>query len=155
PQRVRLVRALPGELFLVAPEVPVGGRLLVDGAAQVQVFDDAFGGEGEDLAHGVDDLALLHLARALGVHHHGDGVGHADGVGDLQLEAVGQAGGHDVLGDVARHVRRRAVHLRRVLAREGAAAVAPHAAVGVDDDLAPGETAVALRPAHHEPARRI
>src|SRR5712691_8033023 len=81
-QRVRLVRALPGELLLVAAEVAVGGGLLVDGPAEVEVFDDALGGEGEDLAHGVEELALLHLARAEGVRHDGDRVGHADGVRD-------------------------------------------------------------------------
>src|SRR3954469_18180420 len=70
---VRLVGALPGELFLVAPEVPVRRRLLVDGAAQVEVLDDALGREREDLAHGVDELRLVDLARPLGVGHHGDG----------------------------------------------------------------------------------
>ena len=52
-------------------------------------------------------------------------------------------GGDDVLGDPARRVGAGAVHLRRVLARERAAAVARHAAVGVDDDLAPGQAGVA------------
>ena len=48
----------------------------------------------------------------------------ADRVGDLHLAAVGEAGGDDVLGHVARGVGGRAVDLRRVLARERAAAVA-------------------------------
>src|SRR5699024_3461473 len=60
-----------------------------------------------------------------------------------------------VLGDPARGVGGRAVHLRRVLAGEGAATVAGHAAVGVDDDLAPGETAVTHRTADDEPAGRV
>ena len=79
----------------------------------------------------------------------------ADRVGDLHLAAVGQAGRDDVLGDVARGVRGRAVDLRRVLARERAAAVAGHAAVGVDDDLAAGEAGVADRAADHEAPRRV
>src|SRR5437762_2643376 len=66
-QGVRLVGALPGELLLAAPEVAVGGRLLVDGAPEVQVLDDALGGEGEDLAHGLHQPGLLDLARAEGV----------------------------------------------------------------------------------------
>src|SRR5206468_4479498 len=48
-QGLDLVGALPGELGLGPAEVAVGGGLLVDRAAQVQVLDDALGGEGEDL----------------------------------------------------------------------------------------------------------
>ena len=77
----------------------------------------------------------------------------ADRVGDLHLGAVGQAGGDDVLGDPARGVGGRAVDLRRVLAGERAAAVAGHAAVGVDDDLAAGQARVADRAADDEAAR--
>ena len=69
--------------------------------------------------------------------------------------ALGEAGGDDVLRDVARHVAGRAVDLRRVLARERAAAVAAVAAVGVDDDLAAREAGVALRPADDEAAGRV
>ena len=82
-------------------------------------------------------------------------MGDADRVGDLDLAALGEAGGDDVLGDVAGGVGGRAVDLGRVLAGEGAAAVAGHAAVGVDDDLAAGEAGVADRAADHELAGRV
>jgi hypothetical protein len=49
----------------------------------------------------------------------------------------------------------RAVHLGRILAGEGAAAVTGHAAVGVDDDLATGQAAVAHRAADDELAGRV
>ena len=84
-----------------------------------------------------------------------DRAGDADAVGDLDLEAVGEAGGDDVLGHPARGVRGGAVDLRRILAAERAAAVAGHAAVGVDDDLAPGQPGVAHRSAGDEPAGRV
>ena len=73
-----------------------------------------------------------------------------DRVGDLDLAAVGEARGDHVLGHPARRVGGGAVDLGRVLAREGAAAVASHAAVGVDDDLAAREPRVADRAADHE-----
>ena len=76
----------------------------------------------------------------------------ADDVGELHLTDVGQFGRHHALGDVARHVGRRAVHLARVLAGEGAAAVTAHAAVGVDDDLAAGQAGVGLGAAVQEGA---
>src|SRR5690606_39808012 len=48
---------------------------------------------------------------------------HADRIGELDRAAPGEAGGNDVLGEVAADVGRRAVDLGRVLARERAAAV--------------------------------
>src|SRR5699024_12767323 len=48
--------------------------------------------------------------------------------------------------DILRHIARRigcgAVHLGRILAGKCATAVACHAAVGVDDDLAPGQAGI-------------
>ena len=81
-------------------------------------------------------LASGSLAGAEGLDHQRHRVGDADRVGDLDLAAIGEPGGDHVLGDVAGRVGGRAVHLRGVLAREAAAAVARGAAVGVDDDLA-------------------
>ena len=84
-----------------------------------------------------------------------DRVGDPDAVGDLDLEPVGQTGGHDVLGHPARGVGRRAVDLRRILAAERAAAVTGHPAVAVDDDLPAGQAGVAHRPADHEATGRV
>ena len=101
------------------------------------------------------DAALGDLARAVGLDVHRNRLGHADRVGELDQRALREAGGDDVLGDVARHVSGRAVHLRGVLAGERAAAVRGAAAVGVDDDLAARQAGVALRPADDEAAGRV
>ena len=92
---------------------------------------------------------------AEGLDHHRHRMRDADRVSDLHLGPVGQPRGDDVLGDPARGVGGRAIDLGGVLARERAAAVAGHAAVGVDDDLAPGQAAVAHRPADHEAPGRV
>ena len=76
----------------------------------------------------------------------------ADRVGDAHLAAPRGARGDDVLGDPARRVGAGAVDLGGVLARERAAAVARHAAVGVDDDLAAREPGVRARAAEDERA---
>ena len=57
-----------------------------------------------------------------------------------------------MLGHPASGVRRGPVHLRRVLAGECPAAVAGGAAVGIDDDLAPGETGISVWAADDEVA---
>ena len=66
-----------------------------------------------------------------------------------------RSGLDDGLGHPPAGVGRRAVDLRRVLAREGAAAVRAPAAVRVDDDLAAREAGVALRAANDELARGV
>ena len=43
---------------------------------------------------------------AVGLHVDGHRIGHADGVGDLHLDLVGKAGGHDVLGHPACRIGR-------------------------------------------------
>ncbi len=86
---------------------------------------------------------------------HADRLGDADRVGQLHFAAVGQSGGDDVLGDVPGHVGGAAVDLGRVLAAEGPAAVPAPAAVGVDDDLAARQAAVAVRTADHEAPGRV
>ena len=113
------------------------------------------GVSGKRLADQLGDLRVGDLAGALGVDVDADRLGDADGVGELDLAALGQARGDDVLGDVAGHVGGRAVDLRGVLAAERAAAVAAPAAVGVDDDLAAGHARVAVRAADDELAGRV
>ena len=139
----------------------VGGGVFVapaPGRGQLEPPDDFVGAEVEDGAareHPLQRRVGDAVRRAVGLDAEADGAVDADGVGDLDLAAVGETGGDDVLRRVARVVGRRAVHLRRVLARERAAAVRGHAAVGVDDDLAPGEPRVAARPADDELARGV
>ena len=107
------------------------------------------------LPHQPADALFVDGGGAEGVDQHRDRVGDPDGVGQLHLHPVGEAGGHAVLRHVASHVAGGTVDLRGVLAREGPAAVGGRAAVGVDDDLPAGHTGVAVRPAHHEPPGRV
>ena len=113
----------PGQIHVGAAEVAIGGSLLVDGAAEIQVLDDLGRAHVEAIVDDGGELLLVQHAGAVGVHQNGDGVGHADGVGQLNLALAAQAGGHQVLGDVAGHVGGGAVHLGGVLAGEAAAAV--------------------------------
>ena len=101
------------------------------------------------------DPLIAHLPCAEALHVERDRPRPADDIRDLDLEAVGEARGHDVLRDVARRIRGGAVDLRRILAAERPAAVPCVAAVCVDDDLAPGETGVAHRTADRERARAV
>ena len=148
-----LVGLLPGE---VGPaEVAVGRGRLVDGPLEVQRGDDSGGRAVEDLLDCLLNLGLGDGSGSEGVAHDGHGEGNADRVGKLYLTPFGKACGDDVLGDVAGHVCRRAVHLAGVLAGECAAAVTGISAVSIDDDLSAGQAGVALRTADDEAAGRV
>ncbi len=135
--------------------MPVGGGAGVDRTLQVEHLEDAERAQIEDLTDDVGELAVVDLAGAEGLEHHGGRLGHADGVGELDLALVGETGGDDVLGHVACRIGGGTVDLGRVLAGERATTVTGHAAVGVDDDLAPGQAAVTEGAAGDEPPGRV
>src|SRR4029077_12866073 len=78
-----------------------------------------------------------------------------DGIRNLDLAPVRQAGGDDVLRHVSRGVGGGAIDLARILAAERPSAMARNAAVGVDDDLAPGKAGVSGRAPEYEVAAGV
>src|SRR5690606_16527741 len=115
-----------------------------------QIANDRAGAQVEVIVDDLCDAIVVDLAGAEGLHTDAQGASHADGVGKLNLAALGNPGGDDVLGDPAGGVGGAAVHFGAVLTAERAAAMSPHAAVGVHDDLAPGQPGIAHRPADDE-----
>ena len=150
PESICPIGLLPGKALVFAPEVPVGSGLAVDGAAQIQIADDSAGAQVEVFADQLGDVFIGDLARAEGLDVDRERVRHANGVGHLDLAALRQPGSHHVLGDPAAGVGCGAIHLRGILAAESTTAVPAHAAVGIDDDLAPGDPGVAHRSADDE-----
>ena len=80
-----------------------------------------------EAAHEVRGRGLVAGAERVDLDR--DRLGDADRVGDLDLEPPCEAGVHDLARHEAAEVGAAAVDLRRVLAAEGAAAVARGAAV--------------------------
>ncbi len=142
-ERVDLVGFFPSEGFARTTEVTVGGGGAVDGASEIEAFDDAGGFGGEDLGDHDAEFFFGDGAGAEGIDHDRDGFSDADGVGELNFAAGGEASGNDVFGDVSGHVCGGAVDFAGVFSGESAATVTSHAAVSIDDDLAPCESAIA------------
>src|SRR6185437_2422349 len=154
-QGLGAVGLLPMELRLRTAEVAVRCRFPINRPRQIEHLAQPVRRQIEVLAHQLRQALAREAAGAESLHHDGSGLGHADGVGHLHFATLSQPCSHDVLGDVARGIGGRTVDLGRVLARERTAAMACITAVGVDDDLAAGESAIAHRTADHEPAGRI
>ena len=146
---------LPGEGLLTPPEVSVGRCEAVLRLEQIQLLDDRGGPRVKDLVHRPGDFGVGHLARAEGLDEHGHRLRDADGISELHFTTLCEPRGHHVLRHVPGEVAGRAVHLRGVLAREGAATVTGPAAVGVDDDLAAGQAGITQGAARDKTSRGI
>src|SRR6185295_5539297 len=154
-QILHAVEKLPAEPLVLATEVSVGGSLAIDRLAKVQRLDDPRGAKVEVLPDKLRQPRVRYLAGSVGIDHDRHRLLHPDRIRDLNGALVGEARPDDVLGDVARGVGGRAVHLRRILSAERAATAAGRAAVGVDDDLAARDPRVRAGSAEDEPARGI
>ena len=122
---------------------------------QIKHLGDGVWTQVEHLTHQLDDLVVGNFASAEGIQRNRSRLSDADCVGNLDLATLSQAGSHDVLGHVTTGVGRRTVNLGWIFTRERAAAVTGHAAVGVNDDLATGQAAVANRATDDELASRV
>src|SRR5260221_1210723 len=151
-QSIGAVGFFPSEAGTGAAEMAVSGCLLINRPAKIERFDDRLRRERKILANELGDFFFGNRASAERVHHHGDGLGDADRIGELNFSAAGEAGGDDVLGDVAGHVAGRAVYFGRILAGEGATAVTAVTAVGIHNDFAAREASIAHWPADDEAA---
>ena len=137
----------------------IGGRLLENRPAQVEVADDRTGAQVKVVLDDLGDLGISlareRRTRAVGVDEDREGVRDADGVGKLHKHAVAQAGGHEGLGHPAGSVGGRAVDLGGVFAGKGSATVCAPAAVGVDDNFAASEACIAVGAANNEAPRGV
>ena len=106
-------------------------------------------------ANQLDQLLLANGACPERINQHRHRIGHADRIRQLDLALAGESRGHNVLGDVTRHVAGRTIHLRRILARKSATAVRGRAAVRIHNDLASRQAGIAMRSADHKVAGGI
>src|SRR5436190_24352461 len=86
PERVDAIGGLPRELL--AAEVAVGGRLLVERARQIEVADDRRRPEIEQLPDRGPELLGVHLLRAGGVDHEGHRMCRPDRIRHLEKALV-------------------------------------------------------------------
>lgn len=135
---------LVSNLRKIIKKKPISNSLYNLSRSQVEVFLD----DGQQ-------LRLVEVGRSVIEDGDRERLSQADGVADLDQAAAANAGLDQRLGHPAGSVSCRAVDLGEVLAGESAASVRPPTAVRVDDDLATGETGVALRAADDEVAARV
>lgn len=156
---VQGLRSLPGEVSVVAAEVTVSGGLLHDRAAQVQVADDGSRAQVEVILDNLGDLQVG-LTRAgqtstVGINEDGQWVRHTDGIGQLDQASVGQTSSDKGLGDPTSSVGSGTIDLGGILTREGSTTVGTPTTIGINDDLAAGQTSITVRTTDDETTRRV
>ena len=130
-------------------------RLEVDRLSQIQLLDNDTGTQVEVVTDDLDQLSRSLLRSAVMVDVDGEGLGNTDGVRQLDEDTTAEASSHQRLGNPTSDVGSRAVNLREVLAREGAATQGAPTSVSVDDDLAASQTSVTLGATDDEQAGRL
>src|ERR1700691_5569048 len=97
----------------------VGGGAGVDRAVQLQMLADGAGRRAADqVGQDLFQLGRVDPAGVVQVDIEAQRLGNPDRIADLDGAAVGQSGGHNVLGQVAAGIGGRTVDLGRVLAGE-------------------------------------
>lgn len=83
--------SFPGHEVGVSAEVPVAGQRLIDGPAQIELLNDAIGGQILPAADLGEDRFLRGVLRAEGLHMQGNRLRHADSIADLDFAPVRHA----------------------------------------------------------------
>ena len=117
-------------------EVAVVGCFRVNGATETELANDFGRAEVESFVDCFFDFTERDFFGAKRVEAHGNWVGVSDGVGELDLDPIGQARRDDIFGYVAAHIRGTAIYLGRIFTAESPASVSPRTAIGIDDNFA-------------------
>ena len=117
--------------------------LPIDRTQQIELFDNRRRTHVELSLDDFGDAVGGDFTGAEGIDHHRNRVCHSDGVGQLDFTLASQAGSNNIFRHVAGHVGGTAIDLAWVFTAEGATTVGTLAAVGINNDLAPGQTTVA------------
>src|SRR5438067_13870059 len=85
------VGGLPGKVFLLAAKVSVGSGLAIDRTPQIEALDNALWRKVEVGANQFFQPVLVELTGTESLNQHADGLGYADGICKLHLDAIGQS----------------------------------------------------------------
>lgn len=141
-QSVHQVGFFPGEKIALGfpAKMAIGGAFAVNGFVQPQMFANA--------ARGKIDQRGNRFLNSIFADPSSPGVVKIDidrqrmrnpnGIADLNGAAPGETSGDDIFGQIAGDISRRTIDLGGVFALKCASAMRAGAAVGINNDLAPG-----------------
>jgi len=137
--------------------VGVARGLGVDGAGEIELFNDLTGAEIEVVKDDLEEVAIsLALSNsAVRVDVNGERLCDTDGVGDLDKAAAAELSSNEGLGNPASSVSSRAVDLGRILTGEGTTTVSTPTTVSINNDLTTSQTSITVGTTDDELARGV
>ena len=133
----------------------VGSGIRIKRSSETELLYDSRRSQVDKVCYYLLDIGIGDLAGSERIDHYGYRLCHSDGICKLDLALTGNTGGNDVLGYISGSICSRAVYLRRILSREGSAAVTAESAVCINDDLSSGKAGISLGTADDKTSRRI
>lgn len=131
--------------------------LLVDGSAEVELFDDVHGAEVEVVHHDLREFLIGHSLSGSAVRFDVDakGISKSNSVRYLDEDSVSELGSDQRFGDIASIVGCRSVDLGGVLSRVSTTSVRCPTTVGVDNNFSSSETGISSRTSNIEASRGV
>lgn len=139
----------------LSSEVSIGSSRLEDGLIQSEITDDAARTKIEVLIDDLDNFGLRVLGGSVRVDMDGERVVYTNRIGELDQTTVAHTGVDKGLGNPTRSVSSRAIHLRRILSREGTASMGSPTTIGIDNDLTTCQTRVSAGSTDHKATRGV
>jgi hypothetical protein len=147
------LRLFPAET--VPTEVTVRAGLLVDGLTKIQLLNDLSWSQVKVRLDNGEEFFLRQFRCTVIEYGDRQGFGDADRVRHLDQAPPAKTSFDQGLGDPASRVCRRPVHFGEVFSGECAAPVGAPPAVRVHDDLATGQTGIALQQTKRRSVRHV
>ena len=122
---------------------------------QIQRVNYASRSEIKDAANSFGQECVVIVSALLRVDLDGNRLCLPNGIGEADRTHIGKTRRDNVLCHISCHICAAAVDFRAVLSGKRTAAVGYKPAVGVDHQLAAGETGISFKAAQHKSARRI
>ena len=137
-QTIRHIDLFPTEP--AAAEMPVGSRSTVDRTAQLQTVNNGSRAHIEMLVYQFCKAVIRQLACAESIDSQADRPCNADCISHGYLCTFTQTGSDQILGCMACSIRSTAVNLAGILTAKGATAMRAVTTVGINNNLASGDT---------------
>mmetsp|Transcript_13720 Transcript_13720/g.28343 ORF Transcript_13720/g.28343 Transcript_13720/m.28343 type:complete len:210 (-) Transcript_13720:710-1339(-) len=149
--------SFPGKVGIVSSKVTIGSSFSQNGTTQVEVPNDAARSQVEILVDHSRQLSICHplLDSSVRIDIYRQGIGDANGIGQLNQRTLAQFGSHQRLCDPASSISSRSINLGGILTRKGTSPMSAPATIGINNDLSSRQSSVAMRTANDEPTRRI
>src|SRR5262245_38418130 len=122
--------------------MPICCSRAINRTLQVERLNNLSRTQIEFLAHHSGQTVIGKNPSPKSINKHRHGLGHTNGIGNLDFTAPGEVSSDQVFSDIPCHIGSRTIDFSRVLPRERAAAMSSIPAIRIDDNLPPSQSTV-------------